>query len=118
MAICFFYNDYKSKYSCEYEIKKNGIEVRIDYDIDDEIEPDSNGIKSYGVNTKFDKRDILIIDYKNKANYLLKDANYNGHSEVFGTPDDSYRTKFFSNCYFIDNNYDKLSNLKPNPKIK
>lgn len=118
MAVCFFNNDYKSKYSCEYEIKKNGIEVRIDYDIDDEIEPDSNGIKSYGVNTKFDKRDILIIDYKNKANYLLKDANYNGHSEVFGTPDDSYRTKFFSNCYFIDNNYNKLSNLKPNPKIK
>ncbi len=118
MAVCFFNNDYENKYSCEYDIKQNGIEVIVDYEIDDEIESDSNGVKSFGINTKFNERDILIIDYKNKINYLLKEACYNGHSEVSGTPDDSYKTKFFSNYYFKDKNYDKLANLKSNPKIK
>ena len=118
MAVCFFNNDYENKYSCEYDIKQNGIEVIVDYEIDDEIESDSNGIKSFGINTKFNERDILVIDYKNKINYLLKEACYNGHSEVSGTPDDSYKTKFFSNYYFKDKNYDKLANLKSNPKIK
>lgn len=118
MAVCFFNDDYKNRYSCEYTIKQNGIEVIIDYEIDQEIESDANGIKSFGINTKFSERDILIVDYNNKINYLLKEASYNGHTEVSGTPDDSYKTKFFSYYYFCDKDYNKLVNLKRNPKVK
>ena len=61
MAICYFDNKYEEKYDCQYEFKNDGIEVMVNYDIMDEI-PVINGMRTLGSNTKFDKRDILIID--------------------------------------------------------
>lgn len=116
MAVCFFTNDYDTRYNCEYEVKGKGIEVTVDYDINDEI-PLINGIRTYGSNTKFNDRDILIIDYKNRKNYLLKDAYYRGQSEVWGTPDGGAKTKFYSYWYFLHANFDKLCELKKTPKV-
>lgn len=116
MAVCYFTKDYETKYNCEYEEKENGIEVIVDYEINDEI-PSINGVRTFGTNTKFDERDILIIDYKTKKNYLLKDANYRGHTEVWGTPDGGAKTKFFSNWFFSHNDYNVLCELKETPKV-
>lgn len=80
MAVCFFDDNYDESYECDYTVKKYNIEVIVNYEIDKEIEPDNNGVKSFGLNTKFKDRDILIIDYKNKKNVLLKDAYYCGHT--------------------------------------
>ena len=115
MAVCYFNNDYDKRYICDYEKKNNGIEVIVDYEIDEEIEA-INGIKTFGTNTKFEHRDILIIDSKNKNNFLLKDAYYNGHSESWGTPDGGTKTKFFSRCYLYHKSYEKLTDLLKTPK--
>ena len=37
MAVCYFDNKYGEKYDCNYEVKKDGIEIIVNYDIDDEI---------------------------------------------------------------------------------
>lgn len=118
MAVCFFNNDYDKSFECEYLFKDNGIEVIVNYDIDDEIEPDNNGVRTFGINTKFDERDILIIDYQNKINYLLKDAYYGGHTNVWGTPDGGSKTKFISGYYYSYKDYNKLCELPKNPNIK
>lgn len=83
MAVCYFNDDYKKKFNCEYEQNEKGIEVIVDYEINDEI-PSVNGVKSFGKDTEFDERDILIVDYTNKRNLLLKNAGYRGHTEVWG----------------------------------
>lgn len=118
MAVCYFNDNYDKKYKCEYEKKNDSIEVTIEYDIISEIEPTKNGIRMYGTNTKFKERDILIIDSSSKTNYLLKDANYYGHNQLFATPDGKTTTKFFSNYYFYHQDYNKLANLPKNPKSK
>lgn len=118
MAICYFNDDYSKHFNCEYEKINGGIEVIVEYEIDEEIEPDVNGAKFFGKNTKFNKRDILIIDSQDKMNCLLKDAYYSGHKEVWGTPDGKTTTKFFSHCYFYHKNYNKLTELPKTPKSK
>lgn len=110
MAVCYFDDKYDKKYDCKYEIKDDGIEVIVNYDIMDEI-PAINGARTFGSNTEFNERDILIIDHLAKMNYLLKKADYSGHSEVFGTPDGGYKTKFFARYYFKSGNYEKLCNM-------
>lgn len=117
MAVCYFNDKYDEKYDCQYEVKKDGIEIVVNYDIDDEI-PAINGVRTFGINTEFKKRDILIIDYQTKMNYLLKNAYYCGHSEVLGTPDDGYKTRFFSRFYFWNKNYEKLCDLQNGNNIK
>lgn len=117
MAVCYFNDKYDEKYDCQYEVKKDGIEIVVNYDIDDEI-PAINGVRTFGSNTEFKKRDILIIDYQTKMNYLLKNAYYCGHSEVLGTPDGGYKTRFFSRFYFGDKNYEKLCDLQNGNNIK
>ena len=117
MAVCYFNDKYDEKYDCQYEVKKDGIEIVVNYDIDDEI-PAINGVRTFGINTEFKKRDILIIDYQTKMNYLLKNAYYCGHSEVLGTPDGGYKTRFFSRFYFWDKNYEKLCGLQNGNNIK
>jgi len=117
MSVCYFNYKYDEKYDCQYEVNKDGIEVVVNYDIDEEI-PAIDGVKMFGSNTEFKERDILIIDYKTKMNYLLKSAHYNGHSEVLGNPDGGYKTKFFSRCYFFDKDYEKLCDLSQNNGIK
>jgi len=117
VAVCYFNDKYDEKYDCQYEVKKDGIEIVVNYDIDDEI-PAINGVRTFGINTEFKKRDILIIDYQTKMNYLLKNAYYCGHSEVLGTPDGGYKTRFFSRFYFWDKNYEKLCDLQNGNNIK
>ncbi|MED9924751.1 MAG: hypothetical protein UFI45_05740 [Clostridia bacterium] len=117
MAVCYFNDKYDEKYDCQYEVKKDGIEIVVNYDIDDEI-PAINGVRTFGINTEFKKRDILIIDYQTKMNYLLKNAYYCGHSEVLGTPDGGYKTRFFSRFYFWDKNYEKICDLQNGNNIK
>lgn len=51
-------------------------------------------------------------------NYLLKATHYCGHSEVFGTPDGGYKTRFFSRFYFLNKDYEKLCDLSNNNNIK
>jgi len=116
MPVCYFNADYKECYRCEYEVKENGITVDVEYDIDDEMEV-VNGIKCYGEDTKFNKRDILIIDHKGKTNYLLKSAYYAGGNIVFGTPDGGAITKFHSGIYFEHSDVDKISELPIMPKV-
>lgn len=118
MAVCFFNNDYDKSFECEYSVKDNGIEVFVNYDIDDEIKPNKHGAIIWGTDTKVNDRDILIIDYKNKENIMLKDAYYSGHSSVYGTPDGGYTTKFFSNIYFSNSDFNNLCQLPKTPKVK
>lgn len=117
MAVCYFNNDYKKRFNCEYDQNEKGIEVIVDYEISDEI-PSVNGVKSFGINTEFDERDILIIDYTNKRNLLLKNAGYRGHTNVWGTPDGGSKTKFYAGCYFTYGDYNKLCELPKTSKVK
>lgn len=118
MAVCYFDYDYKNKFNCEYEKKNSGIEVTVEYAIDNEIEPDKNGAIITGDNTKYKKRDILIVDSTFKMNYLLKEANYSGRNELEGPPDSKVTTKFFSGFYFYHEDYSKLKELLKTPKVK
>lgn len=118
MAVCFFNKDYDKSFECEYLINGKGIEVIVNYDINDEIEPDNNGFIILGINTKFNERDILIIDHQNKINYLLKDAYYLGHTNVWGTPDGGSKTRFTSDYFYSHKDFNKLCELSKSPKIK
>lgn len=51
MAVCYFNKDYEKIYNCKYEKKNGGIEVTVEYAIDDEIKPDKNGVTIIGYNT-------------------------------------------------------------------
>lgn len=113
MAVCYFNDKYDEKYDCQYEIKEDLIEVVAKYDIMDEI-PAINGLKTFGSNTEFKKRDILIIDNQARMNYLLKAAHCCGHTEVLGSPDGGYKTKFSTRYYFKNSNYEKLCNILNN----
>lgn len=115
MAVCYFNDEYDKDYDCQYEIKDDGIEIVVNYDIDNEI-PEINGVRTFGSGTEFKERDILIIDNSAKMNYLLKDAHYRGHSMSLGSPDSGYKTKFFSHCYFWDKDYEKLCDITDNIK--
>lgn len=84
MAVCYFNNDDEKKLNCRYEKNEDGIEVWINYEIENEIEPDLNGAILFGTDTKFEKRDILIIDSDAKMNYLLKDAIFYGKKKRGG----------------------------------
>lgn len=117
MAVCYFDEKYDEKYDCIYEVKENGIEVIVNYDIMDEI-PIINGLRTFGSNTEFKKRDILIIDHRTRMNYLLKDAQCYGHTGVFGTPDGECTTKFFARYYFKNSNYEKLCNILNGKNIR
>lgn len=117
MAKCFFNNDDSKVYDCEYTIKDFGIEVSVDYDINDEIIPDGCGVRTLLANTSFKDRDIIIVDHRNKKNYLLKDAYYIGINFVWGSLDGCTKTRFRSRVYFYHKDYQKLLELKPIPKI-
>lgn len=113
MAVCYFNDKYDEKYDCQYEIKEDLIEVVVKYDIMDEI-PAINGLRTFGSNTEFKKRDILIIDNQARMNYLLKAAHCCGHTEVLESPDGGYKTKFSTRYYFKNGNYEKLCNILNN----
>lgn len=117
MAVCFFNNDYDTKYRCEYEVKDKGIEVNVEYDIIDEIES-VNGVKTFGKDTTFEDRDILIYDYKSKKSYLLKDAGLVGFSSVSSIADDISSARFYSDTYIYHSNLDKLTKLSNPLRIR
>lgn len=117
MAVCYLNASYDKKYKCNYEIKESIIEVEVEYPIFDEIEP-QNGMRFFGPETEFKTRDILICDYANKRNYLLKDAFYAGFSNVYGNPDDGSHTKFQTHIFFEHEDFYQLCKLPETPKIK
>ena len=117
MSVCFFNDDYKHKYSCEYEIVNHTFSVTVDYAIDDEIEA-VNGVKTFGPSTDYKTRDILIIDYNAKANFLLKDAYYTGSSSVYGSPDGGTKTKFNADIFFKHRDAKLLAELPVTPKVR
>lgn len=110
MAVCYFNKDYTNRYRCEYEKKENEIIVNVEYDIQDEEKVGTNG--GYSI------RDILIIDDKNKINYLLKKSYYSKYYSSFGNPDGTSITSFNSSIYFVDNDYKKIADLPQTPKAK
>ena len=116
MSVCFFDDNLDNKYRCEYSLTKDGISVKVQYDIYDEIEP-VNGVKAIGINTEFSDRDIIIIDRNEKNNYLLKNAYFNGSCSVYGSPDGGTITSFFASTYFSHEKLDRLLELREVPKI-
>ncbi|MFT4445635.1 hypothetical protein [Parvimonas sp. G1967] len=116
MPVCYFNQDYENKYRCEYSINDGDFTVKVEYDIHDEI-PYIDGVKYFTTSTKYDNRDILIIDYDNKKNYLLKNAFYSGGTTILGNPDKNSTTIFQSNVYFSHIDFNKLIELKIKPKI-
>lgn len=116
MPVCYFNQDYENKYRCEYSITDDDFNVEVEYDIHEEI-PYIDGVKCFTTNTEYDNRDILIVDYDNKKNYLLKNAFYLSGTTILGTPDKNSITIFQSNVYFSHTNAHKLTELKIKPKI-
>lgn len=117
MAVCYFNSDYKKRYTCIYTVTPRNIEVTVDYDVLDEI-PSENGMQVISSNTEYAKRDILIIDYESKRNILVKQAHFAGHADVFGTPDESTKTKFRGHLYFEHADFNLLAQLPLTPKIE
>lgn len=115
MPVCYFENDHHKKYECSYEIKERNLEIQAEYDISNEVES-VNGVKFFGSNTEYRERDILIIDYENKKNILMKNAFYAGYRNVIGNPDGKTVTKFQSSVYFEHIEPDKLVLLPATPK--
>lgn len=114
MAVCFFNRNYENKYYCEYEIIEGVMKIFVDYDISVENE---QGVL-VGSSTDFESRDILIIDHKNRINYLLIDAYYAGINSIWGTPDGREKTIFKTSKYLCHERYDILSEVKKDFKIK
>lgn len=117
MAVCYFNSDFKKKYDCEYEIENGSIKIIVEYDIMDEIEA-VNGVKTYGGSTEFAERDILIVDFQTKKNYLAKECYYAGANRVFATLDSGAKTTFRSRIFFSHEDVEKLANLPVTPKAK
>ena len=117
MSVCYFNDNYDKKYDCQYEIKGDSIEIVVEYNIMDEI-PEINVMKTFYSNTEFEKRDILIIDNQTRMNYLLKAAYYCGYTEILGSPDGGYKTKFAARYYYKYENYEKLCEISNNENIK
>lgn len=115
MPVCYFENNHHKKYRCNCEIKERNIEIEVEYDISNEVEA-VNGVRFFGSNVEYRERDILIIDYENKKNILMKNAFYAGHRSVIGTPDDKTVTKFQSSVCFEHIELDKLVLLPATPK--
>ena len=116
MPVCFFNTEYDTKYDCEYEIKDGIMEIVVDYDASEEIEP-VNGVKVFGTKTEFEARDIFIIDFHSKKNYLAKGAYFAGINSVFGTPDGGSESKFRTNIFFEHEDAEQLCKLPETPKI-
>lgn len=117
MPVCYFNLNYAEIHRCDYVITDDGIEISVEYDIMNEV-PSVNGMRVFGGNTKFDARDILIVDHHSKRNILVKQAYYAGHTRTYGTLDDGSNTKFLGHLYFEHNVLDQLTRLPVMPKIK
>lgn len=117
MPVCCFNMDFDKVYDCRYELKDGHIEIEVDdYDIMDEVEA-VNGIKTLGGNTKFEKRDIFIVDFNAKKNLQVKQAFYAGANRVFGSRDGGAKTKFRASVFFEHKNEEELKALPSTPKI-
>lgn len=117
MPICYFNNDYDKKYKCSYVEKGEELEIKVDYNIEEEI-PIENGMQILCANTNFKNRDILVVDFNNRISFLAKNAIYNGHTVNPQFYEDSFTTRFISTIYFKEHKGSTLSSLKNNPKTK
>ena len=77
--------NYEISYLCTYEMREDLLEIKAEYEIDEEIEA-VNGFKIRTSNMEFRKRDLLLVDFQNKKKYLLKNAWYAGDSAVYLPP--------------------------------
>ena len=116
MAVCFFNSNHDISYKCEYSEKNGYMEVAIEYDIENEREAHEGEI-ILDDNTNLKKRDIIIVDFQNKSNYLLKNAGYAGQKCVYGTPDGGIKSIFRTETYFKHSKYEKLIELQSMPKV-
>ena len=107
--------NYKISYPCTYEIREDLLEIKAEYEIEEEIEA-VNGVKIWTSSMEFRKRDILLVDVQNKKNYLLKNAWYAGNSAVYTSLDGGVFTTFQSNVYFEHRDAERLMDLPPTPK--
>ena len=117
MPICFFNTNYEIQYRCQYSMQQECITVNVEYDIGQEIES-KNGMRVWAVGTKFDNRDILVVDMEKNKSYLLKNAYYTGNFERYGLYDSMHNTSFESHICFISTETNALMKLPPMPKIK
>lgn len=115
MAVCYMDGNYKISYPCTYEIREDLLEIKAEYEIEEEIEA-VNGVKIWTSSMEFRKRDILLVDVQNKKNYLLKNAWYAGNSAVYNSLDGGVFTTFQSNVYFEHRDAERLMDLPPTPK--
>lgn len=113
MIKCLF-TDTNKEYYCEYEIKDNEFFVRVDYDVEKEIE--KNGCICIGNNTHFKKRDIIIMD--EETNYLLKNATCIGPINKYSTGLSYCMSEYKAKTYISNKDISKLLSLKKTPKIK
>ena len=116
MAVCYMDGNYEISYLCTYEMREDLLEIKAEYEIDEEIEA-VNGFKIRTSNMEFRKRDLLLVDFQNKKKYLLKNAWYAGNSAVYNSLDGGVFTTFQSNVYFEYRDAERLMELPPMPKI-
>ena len=107
MAVCYMDGNYKISYPCTYEIREDLLEIKAEYEIEEEIEA-VNGVKIWTSSMEFRKRDILLVDVQNKKNYLLKNAWYAGNSAAYNSLDGGVFTTFQSNVYFEHRDAERL----------
>ena len=115
MAICFFRDKFEDKYPCTYEIKDGTVELRVEYDVCDEI-PAENGFRIFSANTEFKDRDIILADEESRRFFLLKNAYYNGEYIHWGIVNTSI-TVFKAQEYFEHSAFDEICKLRENPKV-
>ena len=116
MPVCYFNADYDTKYRCDYKVNDSSIEITVDYDIEDEIEA-VNGVKVFGSNTVYKKRDILIVDFANKMNYLAKNAVCTGNNQVYGSADGGAKTRFRSRTFLFTAVPKSFRSFRLRPKL-
>ena len=58
MAVCYMDGNYEISYLCTYEMREDLLEIKAEYEIDEEIEA-ANGFKIRTSNMEFRKRDTL-----------------------------------------------------------
>ncbi len=116
MSKCYFDNNLQIGYPCEYSIDENVIKVNVEYDVSEEIEA-VDGVKVWSSETKFEERDIMIVDENNKQSFLMKSSYYCGLNNRLGTLDDKVVTSFATGEYFVSNNHRRLCDLVEKPMV-
>lgn len=76
MLKCYFGSNLEKDYSCKYEIFEDKIEVIVEYNIEDEIKSEENGIKIWTGEMSFENRDMVILNNFEGKILWLKSASW------------------------------------------